>query len=515
MTGLRGTVGAVAALLAATALGAALVLLAGFVYQLLYGDAPGAMLVWSLGLMFLAALLFALFGSMLPDEEAEERPQEEKAEGKQEEKPDAPSEPAPDNWLDVAAFCCVVLGLVAGGPFGIAGYEALRTETKTAAAPPPTQAASPSPSPSHRDGAVAWTVPPVGGPYDTGPGAWALGDAVAQVRLDGVSAYAVRDGAVRWNVPAPARESVCAMSRHVGANIGLVAFGRHEKPCKTLAAVHTSTGQVLWRQPVGGAGLAPYGLAVGGPTAVAAEDRVVRGRSAETGEQRWQRALGRDCAVLALDADTSRALLVEQCGSGARLVALEPRTGREQWTRALPVESEAAAAVISVTPAVVSVHEDDPRGTRALLAFDERGAPTATVPHSGPTGSLAVPEQVSITGEWGTPVVTGDRLVAAAGDKVVAFSLKDGRTTWQYTPKGTRPAALALEPDGRIGVLLPREGAEVVLLDPTTGSPSATTSTKDEAATVSIRPLLLPTPQGHIITNRLATPPQPALFPLH
>ncbi|MFF5502045.1 hypothetical protein ACF1E9_02805 [Streptomyces roseolus] len=116
MSNLRRTVGAAAVLLAATTLGATLVLLAGFVYQLAAGDATGVLAAWAGGLLVLAVALFALFGAMLPDE---------------------PTSPV-ENWFDVLAFCFVLLGLFVGAPFGIAGYEALRPDT-AAVAPPLTE----------------------------------------------------------------------------------------------------------------------------------------------------------------------------------------------------------------------------------------------------------------------------------------------------------------------------------------------------------------------------------------
>lgn len=521
---LRRVVGAIAAVLSASALGSALVLLAGFVYQAVTAESVDALIGWAVVLVVVAVGLFALFGGMLPDEP------ESAGDG---EEPALTAEPAEEETNGDGFYALVVvlgvLGLVAGGAVGIGGYEALRPSTATrpeaeASGPPSAgPSSSPSSSASGTSGgraAVAWKVPPVGGPYDTGPGAWGLGDTAVQVRLDGLSAYDVRDGAVRWNVPAPARETVCAMGPDVEGNVGIVAFGRHEKPCATLAAVHTSTGKVLWRQPVRGAGLAPYGLAVGGSTAVAAEDRVVRGRSTETGEQRWQRPLGQGCAVRALDADAARALLVEQCGSGARLVALETRTGRERWARALPVESEVAAAVLSVTPAVVAVDEEDTRGTHALLAFDDGGTPAPTVPITGPAGALVVPEQVSRTGDWARPVVVGELLIALASsgssgaDKVVALSLKDGRTVWEHRPDRADIEALTLEPDGRLGILVRGAGAEVVLLDAATGAVRGGIATDDRAAAVGTRPELLPATGGHVIVNRVASPPQPSVFAL-
>ncbi|MFF8805276.1 outer membrane protein assembly factor BamB family protein [Streptomyces omiyaensis] len=593
---LRRTVGAATALLGALALGAALVLLAGFAHRLVSGDAVGAMGWWGLGLLVLVLVLFGVSGVTLwgadpaePGERADQgQPVDRKGpvdRGDQEEPGESEGSPEPagsagparpdvaagsagparpsvvagpagppasvaaggkaakaeGDWFDGLVFLLVLLGILAGGPFGIAGYEALRPGAAAAPAPPapdPTAsgpssgaappAASPSASPSGAvpvpppppgDAAVVWKVPPAGGPYETAPGAWGAGDAVVHVRLDGLFAYAARDGAVRWKLPAPPREGVCAMSPGAGGNIGLVGLGRHRKPCATLLAVHTATGEVLWRRPAGGGGLAPYGLAVGGSTAVAAEDGAVRGRSAETGEERWRRTPDRDCAVLALDADEARALLVEQCGAGARLVALETRTGEERWRRALPVESPAAAAVVSVTPPVVAVDEEDPRGTHALFAFDERGTPGATVPVDGPAGTLLVPEQVAETGQWGRPVVLGGRLIALAAQgssrahKVVALSLEDGGTAWEHATEGTFPEALAPEPDGGLGVLTVPD-AGLALLDPATGAVRAGKAAKGAGADVSIRPLLVPLAGAHVVVNRVASAPQPAVFGL-
>ncbi|MFF2776491.1 PQQ-binding-like beta-propeller repeat protein [Streptomyces sp. NPDC058052] len=575
MTGLRRTAGAVAVTLGSAALGSALVLLAGLVYQLVDGDVTGGLVAWTLGLVVVAALFFGVFGGTLPDdatprpateaETAAERTGDPAAgdgagdvadgpDGGPGKGPDGGSDSGSDggsdgDWYDALVFGLVVLGLVAGGPFGIAGYEALRPAAGTVSAPAapgapspsaPPSASAPVPAPASAapsasasasastpavprepgEAAVAWTVRPAGGPYDTAPGAWGAGDAVVHVRTDGLTAYAARDGAVRWNVPAPRREAVCAMSEDTGGKIGLVAFGRHEKPCATLLAVHTSTGKVLWRQRTGGTGVAPYGLAVAGSTAVAAEDRAVRGRSAESGEERWRRPLGRGCAIRALGADEDRALLVEQCGTGARLVALETRTGEERWTRPLPVESRAAAAVVSATPPVVAVNEEDPRGTNAVLAFDERGTPTATVPVFGPAGTLVVPEQVAETGQSGRAVVAGGRLVVLAAEgssrarKVVALSLEDGRPAWEHAPEGSGVEALAPEADGRVAVLFAHRGTDIALLDAVTGAPRGGTVTEDPAAIVSGDPVLLPVDGAHVVVGRRASAPHPALFAL-
>ncbi|MEU3604726.1 hypothetical protein AB0E83_04610 [Streptomyces sp. NPDC035033] len=135
MTGLRRIGGAVTALLAAVTLGTALVLLAGFTYRLATGDPTSALAAWAFGLLILAAILFAVFGGLLPDQPeppAPDGPGREKPAGRDE----SPAAPA-DSWTDVLAFCLVLLGLVVGGPLGIAGYEALRPPTAAVAPQPP------------------------------------------------------------------------------------------------------------------------------------------------------------------------------------------------------------------------------------------------------------------------------------------------------------------------------------------------------------------------------------------
>ncbi|MEW5630080.1 hypothetical protein AB1388_26470 [Streptomyces hydrogenans] len=154
MTGLRGTLASAAVLAAATALSGALVLLSGFVYQLVDGDPTGALMAWALGLLVLAVGLFAVFGGLLPDLDAEPERGPGAAPGDRAEAGPA-AEKWFDDWFDVLAFCCVLVGLLAGGPLGIAGYEALRPETGTVA----TEAAAPSPAPGGPAPAGGWPHP--------------------------------------------------------------------------------------------------------------------------------------------------------------------------------------------------------------------------------------------------------------------------------------------------------------------------------------------------------------------
>ncbi|MFE9041309.1 hypothetical protein ACFYOG_10350 [Streptomyces sp. NPDC007818] len=176
---MRRTVGTVAAALGGTTLGAALVLLAGFVHQLVTGNAAGGLAGWAFGLLLLTLILFGVFGSLLPDEEAAaalsdtpvRKPAPESytasetasgadavtasetasgadavtgagtptavADGERNEKTADGAAGADDGWSDALVFFLVLFGLIAGGPFGIAGYEALRPEHRPPAVTSP------------------------------------------------------------------------------------------------------------------------------------------------------------------------------------------------------------------------------------------------------------------------------------------------------------------------------------------------------------------------------------------
>ncbi|MFI1655439.1 PQQ-binding-like beta-propeller repeat protein [Streptomyces sp. NPDC020472] len=414
----------------------------------------------------------------------------------------------------VAAALVWVLALLAGGVWALAAGDDDADGTRADARP--TAEAKPAASRDPRP-AVAWTVPPAGQKYDEGVGAWGLGSAVAQGRIDGLFAYDGARGSVRWSVAAPAREALCAMSQDVEEGVGLIAYGRHEKPCATVLAVRVSDGKVMWRRKLGGKGLARGALGVGGATAVTAEDDAVRARSTESGDRRWQRATPKGCATLALDADATRALVVEQCGRGARILALDTRTGAQRWKRDLPVESAAHASVVSVSPVVVAVDEADARGTHAFLLFDDRGAPTATVPLSGPEGVLSAHGDVG-DGRAVRPLVRDGLLVTFAEKgsmvptAVVAYSLKDGRKAWVHSSEW-QTMALAAEPDGRVAFLA--SDASVTFLDGATGK--ATTVLEpdaDKRPEISIRPELVPVTGGHVVLNQILVQAEPAAFAL-
>ncbi|MGW7194820.1 outer membrane protein assembly factor BamB family protein [Streptomyces chryseus] len=409
------------------------------------------------------------------------------------------------------AVAVVVGGVLAGLLPGLYGYQWIRGEQ--------VRIASPLKGPERLG--IAWRAPQDRPATVKGLRGWSTGDTVVRVRTDGLSAYAVKDGAERWTVTAPVRASVCAQSPHPAKGVGLVAYGRHNKPCTTLAAVRLDDGATLWKRTLKGEGIGK-GIALGGGTAVSVEDGAVRGRSAGTGAEQWQRPVPERCRVLSVGANPARTLAVEECAPAktdgrvtARLLALDTRTGKEQWVTKLPVESAGTAHVYSVAPAVIGYQETDERGVRAVLAFDERGQSRAAVPLSGRSGDLDIrlsPEDLKAEG----PFVSGDMLVAAVqkpGDivpqYVAGFSVRDGRELWR-TKKLGHIGALALRGDGRVAAVTvgwPRSDVHVV--DPgAKGAVSRTTLGKE--APVSIDAEMLAVRDGYVVVNRYTDGEPPA-----
>ncbi|MER7520911.1 hypothetical protein [Streptomyces sp. NPDC126499] len=269
--GVRTAAGTAAVLLSGAAFGAAAVLLGGSVVRGLgemryecTGSLPDATVWW--WLLTGAALLTAgrlayvrgtAAGRTGPREASGPEPDDPKVPGTAAGRtgpreasgpePDDPKVPGRGHRLGAggraALVLAVCLGLL-GGAWGVGWWpegdeDRAGSDTGDTGREAPTAPARP---------AVAWKAP--AGGDDRGPGAWGLGDAVVHGRIDGLTAYGARDGRPRWNVPAPAREAVCAMSPRAERNVGLIAYGRHDRPCATLVAAHTGTGTVLWQRSV-------------------------------------------------------------------------------------------------------------------------------------------------------------------------------------------------------------------------------------------------------------------------
>ncbi|KAA6217473.1 hypothetical protein CP979_11370 [Streptomyces filamentosus] len=142
MKGLRRTGAAVTVLLGAGVLSASMALLSGLAYQVVAGDPTAHLVAWSLGALLTGLVVFGVAGVLWDDEVEPGKPAQPPApasgsapgaaaEGSAG-TPDTAAAPAAaaaatgeSDWYGILVFVLVLLGLLVGGPFGIAGYESL------------------------------------------------------------------------------------------------------------------------------------------------------------------------------------------------------------------------------------------------------------------------------------------------------------------------------------------------------------------------------------------------------
>ncbi|MEV6776145.1 outer membrane protein assembly factor BamB family protein [Streptomyces syringium] len=372
-----------------------------------------------------------------------------------------------------------------------------------------------------------------------GVGNWSVGSTVVRARTDGLTAYAGRDGQVRWDLTAPVRESVCAMSARTSKGTGLVAFSGYLKPCTTLTLVNLSTGKSLWQQKIKGDGSfrdATDGrIALADGTAVVLEEEAVRGLDAANGKQRWKRPVPRDCQAVTVEASAARLLLVEQCRKDRaddftmRLTSLDAGTGKQRWSSPLPVKTGYSSLyTVSVEPAVIALKERDERGTAAVLSFDDTGRARATVPFAGRTETLAIGNGGFKARPALTALVVGDTLVTAAKEpgsssarRVSGYSLADGRRLWSKKYGSGKVysdevEALAVRPGGRLAVLTKSfTDGTIRPLDPRTGRQAGDiepVSGRDDLVGRTGAELLPDADRGYVVVNHDGTDDAPPVW---
>ncbi|MEU3399092.1 hypothetical protein [Streptomyces filamentosus] len=152
LKGLRRTGAAVTALLGAGVLSASMALLSGLAYQVVAGDPTAHLVAWSLGALLTGLVVFGVAGVLWDDEVEPGKPAQPPAPGPAPASGSAPGAAAEgsagtpaaaaappaagtpaaaaaateeSDWYGILVFVLVLLGLLVGGPFGIAGYESL------------------------------------------------------------------------------------------------------------------------------------------------------------------------------------------------------------------------------------------------------------------------------------------------------------------------------------------------------------------------------------------------------
>ncbi|POM26939.1 Outer membrane protein assembly factor BamB [Actinomadura rubteroloni] len=204
----------------------------------------------------------------------------------------------------------------------------------------------------------------------------ALGQAVAASGR-GLDVRDARTGAARWSYRRVGWTLVAWAS--TGTRIVAAFESDGHRADRQTVGFDALSGGVLWRRtgdrPASAARATLRWPAGSGIVLTAADDRAtLYGRSAADGERRWRLPVPAGCrlfadAAQAADADESTIAVALDCAGGARLLVLDPATGRERWRRTLAAGEAPAVAVRGGTVLAAD-------GT-ALRAFSVDGAELA------------------------------------------------------------------------------------------------------------------------------------------
>lgn len=152
---------------------------------------------------------------------------------------------------------------------------------------------------------------------------------------------------------------------------------------------------------------------------------VVQANSIETGTNVWRRTLGVSPYFSSIGISGSTLLAG---GYGGDLLAVDHRSGDEEWKRTLSGDVLALAAagdntIVTTYGAVQSIRTADGRinWKRDLSIYNDDLRPSSSFPFSG------------------TPVVLGSSVFVRTKDGVAALRLSDGEVIWQATDPGEVP----------------------------------------------------------------------------
>ncbi|MFE5586803.1 PQQ-binding-like beta-propeller repeat protein [Kitasatospora sp. NPDC056531] len=293
-------------------------------------------------------------------------------------------------------------------------------------------------------------------------GSWTSGDLVVRVRPDQVVAYHNVGGAVAWRWAPPGEDSVCTMSRGIGAGIGLIGHSPHDKPCTAVTALNLADGSASWQATVDapardGDSASPDLVAVAGPQAVLQDKDGWRAVRLTDGAALWHSAADPGCTPVQVSGGDQDVVTVTQCGDTAPPVlrTLAPADGKERSKVVLPGEGGVKnLAVVSVDPLAVWVDAQAERGTHAVLSYDGAGRQRASIPVSGDEydldvmlggvhafdefsarplfGGMVVGDLFIVPGEKpGDVGISGGKHPSrTATGRLVAYSLADGGKRW-------------------------------------------------------------------------------------
>ncbi|MEU4114529.1 PQQ-binding-like beta-propeller repeat protein [Kitasatospora sp. NPDC028055] len=293
-------------------------------------------------------------------------------------------------------------------------------------------------------------------------GSWTNGSLVVRVRPDQVVAYRSGGGSVAWQWTPPGSDSVCTMSRGIGAGgIGLVGHSPHGKPCAAVTALDLADGKQGWTATVNapardGDSADSDLVAVAGAQAVLQGIDGWRAVRLTDGQELWRSAPDAGCTPIEVAGGDQDVVTAAACGDGTAVVrTLVPGDGQGRTRAAMAAEGGLKNfMVVSVDPLTVWVDAQAERGTHAVLSFDRTGRRRAEIPVSGDEydldvmlggvhafdeftarpllGGMVVGDLFIVPGErqGDVSISGGPHPSRTATGRLVAYSLADGTKQW-------------------------------------------------------------------------------------
>ncbi|MFI0405418.1 PQQ-binding-like beta-propeller repeat protein [Actinomadura sp. 3N508] len=365
-----------------------------------------------------------------------------------------------------------------------------------------------------------WSAPHDRGSDTDTEGVWTSGDTVIRAKFDGLTAYTAGTGRQTWKSTLPARDTLCAMSRTVENNVGLIAHEPGSSQCGSIQAIDTTTGKQLWTRtlPAGKPVLEKDAdtLTTAGTTGAYRTSETIEAFGLRDGKTLWQKARTSPyCSIGWLAGASNQILIGERCtridptarttGFSQHVRAFDPATGRDLWKTDLQVIGNATVDLVSATPPVIAVRESDARGKKSLMALDAQGRVTATIPTDDPNGEIDTsPQTPSAVIQTRKIVASGTTLITVTrtdqGEYALAgYSLTDGRQLW--ATEKDRESIEAITFDGKDVFTLTSHITTLQLrsFDPSTGKQR--TSSVVPSRWNDSRATLLPTPSGLLIAS--------------
>lgn len=276
-------------------------------------------------------------------------------------------------------------------------------------------------------------------------GTWLWDGLLVTAVFDRLWAVDAATGEQVWVWDVPGRDVLSAMTDAVVDGVGLLAHWPDTSDGAegaTLTALDVASGKKMWsvRQDLdkfeydlsdNRAGI----IALAGARAMVATGTDVVALDARTGRQEWTVQHG-SARTARIDAGAGRLVLVTEHARTATVRSVDVADGTVRWKKPLPVDGPVArVGIVSVDPLLLAVEGEGRRGPDCLLRLDEDGNTAVEIPLAGSHGTIKV-DPWSIDDRRTRFTVHGDTLTAFVWplseslSRVAGFSLSTGRHLW-------------------------------------------------------------------------------------